>query len=140
MTGSALGFHPCLDGHYDASLQLQLHIYRRSEAAFERWERHKDRISTPAQVEEWQRHVRERALAAIGGLPAGDTPLEPEVMGTLGGDGYDVENVIFQSLPRVYVTANLYLPRGLAGPTGAVLLVHGPVSYTHLTLPTILRV
>jgi len=125
VTGSALGFHPYLDGHYDASIQLQLHIYRRSEAAFERWERHKDRISTLAQVEEWQRYVRERALAAIGGLPASDTPLEPEIVGALPGDGYAVENVIFQSLPRVYVTANLYLPRRRTGRTGAVLLVHG---------------
>jgi dienelactone hydrolase len=122
---AALGFQPYLDGHYDASIQLQLHIYRRSEAAFERWERHKDGITTAAQVEEWQRYVRERALAAIGGLPPGDTPLEPEIVDTLRGDGYDVENVIFQSLPRVYVTSNLYLPRGRAGRTGAVLLVHG---------------
>src|SRR5262245_37916607 len=102
-----------------------MHIYRRSEAAFERWERHKDGLATPSQVEAWQRRVRERALAAIGGLPTGGTPLEPEVTGTLRCDGYDVENLIFQSLPRVYVTSNLYLPRGLKGPTGAVLLVHG---------------
>jgi cephalosporin-C deacetylase-like acetyl esterase len=49
----------------------------------------------------------------------------PEVVGRLAGDGFDVEKVIFQSLPRVYVTANLYVPRGLAGPTGAVLFVCG---------------
>jgi dienelactone hydrolase len=123
--GAVLGFGPYLDGHYDASTQLQLHVYRRSEAAFERWESHKDGLSTRSRVEEWQRYVRERALAAIGGLPPGGTPLEPEVTGTLRGDGYDVENVVFQSLPRVYVTSNLYLPRGQRGRTGAVLLVHG---------------
>ena len=122
---ATLGFQPYLDGHYDASTQLQLHVYRRSEAAFDRWERHKDELSTIAQVEEWQRYVRQKALASLGGLPAGDTPLEPEVMGTLRGEGYDVENLIFQSLPHMYVTANLYVPRGLTGRTGAVLLVHG---------------
>jgi len=34
---ATLGFQPYLDGHYDASTQLQLHVYRRSEAAFDRW-------------------------------------------------------------------------------------------------------
>jgi len=123
--GLHLGFGPCLDGYYDASIQLQMHVYRRSEELFQRWERHKDGLLTPAQVAEWQAHVRAHALASIGGLPPGDTPLEPERLGTVRGDGFDVEKVIFQSLPQVYVTANLYLPRNLAGRTGAVLFVCG---------------
>ena len=32
---ATFGFQPFLDGHYDASIQLQLHVYRRSEAAFD---------------------------------------------------------------------------------------------------------
>ncbi len=120
-----LGFGPALDGYYDASLNLQMHVYRRSEEEFERWERHKDSLTTPEQVREWQARLRQLALAAVGGLPPGDTPLAPEVVGRLAGDGFDVEKVVFQSLPRVYVTANLYVPRGLAGPTGAVLFLCG---------------
>ena len=122
---STLGFRPYLDGFYDASVQLQMHIYRRSEAEFERWERHKDTLTTPAEVRAWQAHCRERALAAIGGLPPDDTPLEPEQLGTVRGDGFLVEKVIFQSLPGAYVTANLYLPRGLRDRTGAVLFLCG---------------
>src|SRR5579884_2988039 len=124
-TAERLGFQPYLDGFYDASVQLQLHVYRRSEEQFARWERHKDQLADAAQVAAWQQQVRAVALAAIGGLPEDDSPLEPEHLGTLAGDGFDVEKLIFQSLPRVYVTANLYRPRRLFGPTGAVLFLCG---------------
>lgn len=120
-----LGFRPCLDGYYDAAIQLQMHVYRRSEEQFQRWERHKDGLQTPAQIAEWQAHVRRQALAALGGLPPADTPLAPEVVGRLDGDGFAVEKVVFQSLPDVFVTGSLYLPRGLDAPTGAVLFVCG---------------
>jgi len=122
---AGLGFRPYLDGFYDVAIQLQQHVYRRSEAQFERWEREKDALATPEQVVAWQQHVRAQALAALGGLPDDRTPLDAQHLGTLRGDGVDVEKVIFQSLPGVYVTANLYLPRGLTGPTGAVLFVCG---------------
>lgn len=120
-----LGFRPYLDGYFDASLQLQLHVYRRSEALFDHWERHKDALDSPERLREWQAHVRACALASIGGLPPADTPLEPELVGTAVGYGFEVDRLIFQSLPRVYVTANLYRPRRLIGPTGAVLFLCG---------------
>lgn len=120
-----LAFRPFLDGYYDASLQLQLHVYRRSEEQFTRWERYKDSLTDAEQVVDWQRRVREEAWAAIGGLPGDASPLAAEHLGTVAGDGFAVEKVIFQSLPRVYVTANLYLPRRLTDRTGAVLFLCG---------------
>lgn len=38
------------------------------------------------------------------------TPLNPKIVGTLKGEGYRVENVLFESRPEFHVTANLYLP------------------------------
>lgn len=38
------------------------------------------------------------------------TPLEATVTGTVPGDGYVVEKLHYQSVPRLYVTANLYRP------------------------------
>lgn len=38
------------------------------------------------------------------------TPLQATVTGTVPGDGYVVENLHYQSRPRLYVTANLYRP------------------------------
>lgn len=38
--------------------------------------------------------------------------LRATITGTLEGDGFTVEKLVFQSRPQVYVTANLYLPKG----------------------------
>jgi hypothetical protein len=41
------------------------------------------------------------------------------------GDGFDVETLHFQSMPGLYVTANLYIPAGLEGAAPAILYVCG---------------
>jgi dienelactone hydrolase len=38
------------------------------------------------------------------------TPLAPTITGTLKGDGYEVDMLHYQSVPRLYVTGNLYRP------------------------------
>jgi cephalosporin-C deacetylase-like acetyl esterase len=120
-----LGFRPGLDGFYDVAPQLQYHIYQRAEEQFAKWERHKDAFTTAAEVQTWQRWLRQEALRALGGLPESDAPLAAETVGRLDQGQYTIENVIFQSLPGVHVTTNLYLPKGLSGPTGAVLFLCG---------------
>ena len=122
---TALGFRPYLDGYYDASLQLQMSVYRRSQERFDAWDRHRDSLATPAAVHTWQAHLRTSAYAAVGGLPSAESPLSPEITGTLRLPGFRIEKLIYQSLPDVFVTANLYVPEGLTGPTGAVLFVCG---------------
>jgi len=58
-------------------------------------------------------------------LDAPRTPLNLRVTGTLGRDAYTVEKLYFESLPQLYVTANLYVPRGLVAPAPAVLYLCG---------------
>jgi dienelactone hydrolase len=53
------------------------------------------------------------------------TPLRPQITGTLEHDEFTVEKLHFQSRPGLYVTGNLYLPRGLTGPAPTVLYVCG---------------
>jgi dienelactone hydrolase len=59
--------------------------------------------------------------------PRGD--LKPVVTGRIVHEQFTVENLHFQSLPGLYVTANLYLPKDLARPAPAILYLcgHGPV-------------
>ena len=86
-------------------------------------------ISETASREAWE-SVRERRLAELKemlGLPyeRPKTPLNVQLRGTIERSGYTVEKVAFESLPSVYVTANLYLPANPAGPVPAVIYVCG---------------
>lgn len=56
-----------------------------------------------------QSEVRARTLAAIGGFPE-KTPLNAKTLGRVRKDGYVIEKVLFESRPKHYVTAHLFLP------------------------------
>lgn len=53
------------------------------------------------------------------------TPLNAVITGKVEHEEFTVENLHFQSRPGLYVTANLYVPKGLEGPVPAVLYVCG---------------
>jgi dienelactone hydrolase len=53
------------------------------------------------------------------------TDLKPVVTGRLEHEQFTVEKLHFQSMPQLYVTANLYLPKNLAKPAPAILYVSG---------------
>ncbi|HVF11079.1 MAG TPA: hypothetical protein VNA16_09770, partial [Abditibacteriaceae bacterium] len=116
---------------YDVGDQLKQHIYRRSEAAFAKGDAARDAVSTPAALEARQREIRAFLLQSLGGLPPLSTPLNARTTGTVEGDGFRIEKVIFESRPRNYVTANLYLPdavlesNAVVEPRGAVLFLCG---------------
>lgn len=57
------------------------------------------------------------------------TPLETVVTGTAEHEQFTVENLHFQSMPGLYVTGNLYIPKNLDKPAPAILYVcgHGAV-------------
>lgn len=77
-------------------------------------------VSTPDALARRRAYVRQRILHEIGDLPD-RTPLNARTIATLQRDGYRIEKVIFESQPRFYVTANLYLPAAGEGPFPAVL-------------------
>ncbi len=68
-------------------------------------------LKTPEDVERRQRELRAKFIESLGGFPK-RTPLNPRVAGTLRGDGFRAEKVIYESRPNHHVTAALYLPDG----------------------------
>ena len=76
--------------------------------------------------EKYRQQLRE--MLGLAPLPE-KTDLQPVVTGKIKADSFVVEKLCFQSLPGLYVTANLYLPKNLNKPAPAVLYVcgHGPV-------------
>ena len=98
--------------------QFDEHLDRRLEAY--------NSIKSRADCEKWQRERRDFFIRQIGGLPE-RTPLNAKIVGELKGDGYRVENILFESRPGHHVTANLYLP-ATQGPYPGVLV---PCGHSH---------
>ncbi|MDQ6708768.1 MAG: acetylxylan esterase, partial [Acidobacteriota bacterium] len=54
--------------------------------------------------------VRAKIIELLGGLPDYQGPLNARITSRIEQPGYTIENVIFDSLPKIYITANLYRP------------------------------
>ncbi|MGD0093777.1 MAG: prolyl oligopeptidase family serine peptidase [Planctomycetota bacterium] len=84
-------------------------LLRQVELAHVRWLAEYEQRKTAGEVAAYQARLRAKFLEALGGLPE-RTPLEAQVAGALERDGYRVEKIVFQSQPRHFVTAALFLP------------------------------
>jgi len=58
-------------------------------------------------------------------LAAERPPLNVKITGTLQRDGYRIEKLFYESLPGLYVPANLYIPDNITEPAPAVIYVCG---------------
>jgi dienelactone hydrolase len=80
-------------------------------------------------LEDWQRQrpeLRRQFLEMMGLWPLPPrTDLKPVITGKLEADAFTVERLHFQSLPGLYVTGNLYVPKQAKVPAPAVLYVCG---------------
>ena len=95
----------------DYSRDLERYLVRLANDARERRKRVIDAISTRQQVLDRQKSVVAELWKMLGG-PLDRTPLNPRVIGTVERPGYRIEKVTFESRPRLYVTANVYVPAG----------------------------
>lgn len=86
-------------------------------------------LSEVDNVDDWkaQRPELQRALREMLGLEPlpPRTDLKVTVTGTLEHEEFTVEKLHFQSMPGLYVTANLYIPKEREGPLPGVLYVCG---------------
>lgn len=69
------------------------------------------KIRSRGEYDAHRKALREKMLAAIGTFPE-RTPLNPRTVASYRRDGYSIEKVIFESMPGVFVTANLFVPDG----------------------------
>jgi cephalosporin-C deacetylase-like acetyl esterase len=83
-----------------------------------------ERLSTQQGIEKRRAYIREKMLQALGGLPE-RTPLNARTVAVLDREDYKIEKVIFESQPRFYVTANLYLPKKGKAPYPGILFPLG---------------
>ena len=114
-----------VNGFHDVSDQMIDNLRRRAEAHFRRQEAEKAELTSIAAFEEHRKRVRDHFMTAIGDLPEERTPLNVQCTGSLDRGGFTIEKLIYESLPEFYVTAALYVPKGIVSPQPAVVFVHG---------------
>ncbi|HPG40549.1 MAG TPA: acetylxylan esterase [bacterium] len=85
-----------------------------------------------ATLPEWEAARPQRYAEFIDMMSLADQPLyEPRcplnvtITGTIQKSGYRIEKLYYESLPSLYVVANLYIPQGLEKPVPAILYVCG---------------
>jgi cephalosporin-C deacetylase-like acetyl esterase len=83
-------------------------------------------IESKPQVEARTAAVRRQLWQLLGGRPE-ETPLNPRITGTLERKEYRIEKLIFESMPQIYVTANLYVPTTGKPPFPTIL---APIGHT----------
>ncbi len=81
-------------------------------------------IQTREEAKRYRATVRAKLTELLGGLPTYRGPLRARVTGQLRAPTHIIEKVIFESLPGIYVTGNLYRPHA-AGRYPAVLVPAG---------------
>lgn len=90
--------------------------------------------SLPAEItlSEWQKSLphRQKEFAEMMGLPDPEdrqhrTPLNVKVTGILQQEGYRIEKLYYESLPGLYVRANLYVPDSAGKKCPAIVYVCG---------------
>lgn len=82
-------------------------------------------ISSEQDLLHVQEQIHQHLLMMLGGLPAQKTPLNARVTGQVAMDGFHVEKLIYESLPRIYVPALVYVPEDGARKHPAILVPAG---------------
>ena len=121
---SELDFLAAMDEFHDIRKMLPARLAQEVNEHLRQREEAVAKISTPDALAERRKLVRATILESIGGLPD-RTPLNARVTGTLDRGDYKVEKIIFESQPRFFVTANLYLPKKGPPPYPAILFPLG---------------
>ena len=74
-------------------------------AADRAWLKLEDR----AAYDSYRKDLHAKMIAAMGGLPE-RTDLKPQIFKMHKRDGYRIEQLAFESMPGIFVTANLFIP------------------------------
>ena len=97
---------------------------RRMREANVRESRAFDAVTTK---EEWEKHRDERIRKlkdSLGDFPNPPKAMRSEATRKLVGDGFAIHNLVYESRPSLWVTANLYLPAKPPAEMPGILIAH----------------
>ncbi|OUS77777.1 hypothetical protein B1748_03060 [Paenibacillus sp. MY03] len=122
-----MGFGSYASGYYDIGTQLPDYLKRLADNYFARDREVKEGLRDVEIFEPRKAGLKKYFIEMIGGLPESKTPLEAVCTGIADRGSYQIRKMVYQSLPGVYVTANLYVPTAGTGPYPAVLFACGHI-------------
>ncbi len=111
--------------------QRMLESKKRVKAYLERTaraitDRAAEEIRSPETWEKLRAQRQEEMRDMLGLLPWPErTPLNVRITGKLDKRDYTIEKIAFESIPKFYVTGNLYVPKNRKGPAPAIVYVCG---------------
>ena len=89
-------------------------------------------ISSKENWEKVREQRRKETLQMLGLDPLPPrTPLNIQITGVIDQPEYTIEKIAFESMPQVFVTANLYVPKKRDGPLPTVIYVCGHAYSPH---------
>src|SRR5262249_6012262 len=103
---------------------LARHVQGRMREANQRESRLWQQIRTRVEWEQYRDPRMQALRASLGTFPTVPRDLKTRVTRTIDGDGYRIEDLVFESRPGLLVTANLYLPRDRPASMPGILIVH----------------
>jgi dienelactone hydrolase len=116
-----------LDGwmlHSDVENSLYRHV---ADLAFRQLDRREEQVGRIVSAQQWlaRRADVRRTLGELVGRFPERTPLNARVTGTLQGDGFHVEKLLFESMPGYWVTAAVFVPESIAERRPAIVYASG---------------
>lgn len=111
-------------GYRDYSRCLPDYLSALAGEAYARRNQRLAGLRTPADIRGYQMWARTTFARLVGTLPD-RSPLNIRTVGAFERDRYRVENLVYESRPGLFVTANLYLPKAGAAPWPGVLFQMG---------------
>ena len=106
---------------------MQRHFEEKLKTFDEAHSRRLAALKNEADAKAYVKSVQQRIQKSFGPFPE-KTPLKPRVTGKVERETYTIENVIFESRPQFFVTANLYIPKGRKFPLPGVV---GTCGHSH---------
>jgi cephalosporin-C deacetylase-like acetyl esterase len=122
-----LDFLANIDEFHDLHRMLRAHLMDEANRLLQERSARISGMSTLNAVAARRKLVRATITESVGGFPE-RTPLNPHITGAIDRGDYRIEKIVFESQPRFFVTANLYLPKTGSPPYPAILypLGHEP--------------
>lgn len=108
----------------DARGMIERDLRRRRDAANETNRSEWHAIRTRQQWEAMRDARIEKLRTSLGELPTPAKKVNVRITGTVAGDGFRIENLVYESRPGDWVTANLYVPAKPRDSMPGIMIAH----------------